>query len=217
MQPIPTPTIFAGNVVDPDAIQFASRKVAAVSGDARRALDICRRAVEIAENEQIRQDTVVSYPAHEHKMRGAVAQRVESVQNRVVIDTIKQAINEATSNPTQQFLKALPLASKVLLAAIFTRVRRTGLAESSMGDVMEEAKKLSQMASNVSIWGQTNSVFPRTLAMGIAAMELMEAGIIGLEYRRGERAGKIRLTLGSDELILALKDDIEVCELGFGS
>ena len=32
-----------------DAIQFASRKVAAVSGDARRALDICRRAVEIAQ------------------------------------------------------------------------------------------------------------------------------------------------------------------------
>ena len=40
-----------GNVVQPDAIQFAARKVAAVSGDARRALDICRRAVEIAEIE----------------------------------------------------------------------------------------------------------------------------------------------------------------------
>ena len=39
------------HVVDPDAIQFASRKVAGVSGDARRALDICRRAVEIAEGE----------------------------------------------------------------------------------------------------------------------------------------------------------------------
>ncbi|KAL3961629.1 hypothetical protein ACCO45_003152 [Purpureocillium lilacinum] len=40
-----------GNIVDPDAIQFASRKVAAVSGDARRALDICRRAVELAEGD----------------------------------------------------------------------------------------------------------------------------------------------------------------------
>ncbi|XP_014675258.1 PREDICTED: uncharacterized protein LOC106815324 [Priapulus caudatus] len=34
---------------DRDAIQLAARKVAAVSGDARRALDICRRATEIAE------------------------------------------------------------------------------------------------------------------------------------------------------------------------
>ena len=40
-----------GNIVDPDAVQFASRKVAAVSGDARRALDICRRAVELAESD----------------------------------------------------------------------------------------------------------------------------------------------------------------------
>ena len=38
-----------GNIVDPDAIQFASRNVAAVSGDARRALDICRHTVEIVE------------------------------------------------------------------------------------------------------------------------------------------------------------------------
>ena len=38
-------------VFDLDAIQLAARKVAAVSGDARRALDICRRSTEIAESE----------------------------------------------------------------------------------------------------------------------------------------------------------------------
>ena len=32
-----------------EAIELCARKVAAVSGDARRALDICRRAAEIAE------------------------------------------------------------------------------------------------------------------------------------------------------------------------
>ncbi|RCH80231.1 Origin recognition complex, subunit 1, partial [Rhizopus azygosporus] len=32
-----------------EAVEFAARKVSAVSGDARRALDICRRAVEIVE------------------------------------------------------------------------------------------------------------------------------------------------------------------------
>ena len=38
-------------IFETDAIILASRKVAAVSGDARRALDICRRAVEIAQRE----------------------------------------------------------------------------------------------------------------------------------------------------------------------
>ncbi len=42
-----------GDIVHPDAVQFAARKVAAVSGDARRALDICRRAVEIVESEAL--------------------------------------------------------------------------------------------------------------------------------------------------------------------
>ena len=32
-----------------DAIQLVARKVASLSGDARRALDICRRATEMAE------------------------------------------------------------------------------------------------------------------------------------------------------------------------
>lgn len=38
-------------IFDSDAIQLAARKVAAVSGDARRALDICRRSTEVAESE----------------------------------------------------------------------------------------------------------------------------------------------------------------------
>ena len=36
-------------IFDQDATEMAARKVASVSGDARRALDICRRAVEIAQ------------------------------------------------------------------------------------------------------------------------------------------------------------------------
>ena len=37
------------SVFDKDAIQLVARKVASLSGDARRALDICRRAAEIAQ------------------------------------------------------------------------------------------------------------------------------------------------------------------------
>ncbi|OMJ25364.1 Origin recognition complex subunit 1, partial [Smittium culicis] len=38
-------------VFEPDAVQLCARKIGAVSGDARRALDVCRRAVEIVQNE----------------------------------------------------------------------------------------------------------------------------------------------------------------------
>ncbi|RPB00380.1 hypothetical protein L873DRAFT_1788979 [Choiromyces venosus 120613-1] len=39
----------SGNMVDADAVQVGSRKLTAISGDARRALDICRRAIEMVE------------------------------------------------------------------------------------------------------------------------------------------------------------------------
>ena len=47
---------------DRDAIQLVARKVAAVSGDARRCLDICRRAIEIAvRNNTYVFDVIVPY------------------------------------------------------------------------------------------------------------------------------------------------------------
>jgi cell division control protein 6 len=42
-------------IVDVSAVQFCARKIAAVSGDMRKALDICRRAVEVVETEAKRQ------------------------------------------------------------------------------------------------------------------------------------------------------------------
>ena len=38
-------------VFEKDAIQLVARKVASLSGDARRALDICRRAAELAQRD----------------------------------------------------------------------------------------------------------------------------------------------------------------------
>ncbi|XP_025832150.1 origin recognition complex subunit 1 [Agrilus planipennis] len=51
LQEIITKRLLGTNIFNPDAVQLVARKVASVSGDARRALDICRRAVEIAQQE----------------------------------------------------------------------------------------------------------------------------------------------------------------------
>jgi origin recognition complex subunit 1 len=160
-----------GNIVHPDAVQFAARKVAAVSGDARRALDICRRAVEIAETEAITREadseTQPATPSRTGRNKIAAARRLDgagepdgnlparagqgsagaaSRKGVVTIATIKQAINEATSSPLQQALRALPLASKVFLAALLARIRRTGIGEAVLGDVVEEVKRLGLMS-----------------------------------------------------------------------
>jgi len=232
-----------GNVVHPDAIQFASRKVAAVSGDARRALDICRRAVEIAEAESLARaeeeddDKENDGPGTPSKRgRGKKTEsktlvRPQRKEHIVTIQTVKQAIAEATSSPLQQCLRALPLASKVFLAALLARIRRTGVQEALIGDVIDEARRLALMSEQspiheVLLGEITEAEAPskgklqpaaRVIAMEDAVMGLAEAGIVGVEARTGERARRVRLGVGDDEVNLALKDDDEVRGLGFNS
>lgn len=223
-----------GNIVDPDAVQFASRKVAAVSGDARRALDICRRAVEIAEkqaedqNNSVYSDTEMSELDAQTPSRSGRGKTQTVHQNgaknkvlpRVTIATIKAAINESTSSPIAQCLKALPLASKLFVAALLARVRRTGVAESSLGEVFMEAKRIADVAdfSAIHDFLVLDQKAPRLLAMGAAAMELVDAGLIIMDARtRGERAGKVRLKIAEDEVKSALMHDPETKDMGFES
>jgi origin recognition complex subunit 1 len=244
------------NIVHPDAIQFAARKVAAVSGDARRALDICRRAVEIAEAEAAEQEAEGEAgqpptPSRTGRNKGKAATRppkdggdAASVQQQsagpgkkkgeVTWGTIRIAIQEATDSPLQVALRALPLASKVFLAALLARIRRTGIGEAVLGDVVDEVKRLGLMSQlqpindegTTAATQQNHTLTPMKLKDGIsekanekaaralgiasAAAELTEAGIIGTEYRHGERVGRVRLGVAENEVRRALGVDEEV-------
>ncbi|KAF9889222.1 Origin recognition complex, subunit 1 [Aspergillus nanangensis] len=249
-----------GNIVDADAVQFASRKVAAVSGDARRALDICRRAVEIAEQaSNVAQDTIPEEaeslpptpsktPARREKSLGKqtpLAKGQSPQKNppqksqtagRVTIATIKQAIQEATSTPLQQSLRSLPLSAKLFLSALLARVKRTGISESTFGDIIDEAKRIADGAvavagaagAGVKDFLLAGGSSARVRALGFAAMELMNSGVLVLEHGGGraavgssaipnrDRSGKVRLRIGVEDVRLAFREDIEAKGLGLG-
>ncbi|OJJ49705.1 hypothetical protein ASPZODRAFT_12826 [Penicilliopsis zonata CBS 506.65] len=256
-----------GNIVDPDAVQFASRKVAAVSGDARRALDICRRAVEIAEqayealgvkkldidiDETIMEETesLPPTPSKTPARREKANERSKALNTkreptpqpnnsrvRVTIATIKQAIQEATSTPLQQSLRCLPLSAKLFLAALLMRVRRTGISETTFGDILDEAKRIADAAVAVAgaaggnvrqfLLGEGSGA--RVQALGFVAMELMNSGVIALEHgagiktlggslvsARGDRSSKIRLRVAAEDVRAAFREDTEAKSFGLG-
>ena len=215
-----------GSFVDPDALQFASRKVAAVSGDARRALDICRRAVEIAEEDN--EDDTAMPPTPSKKSKQKEHPESNRPLTKVTISTIKQAINEATNSPVQQYLRSLPLTSKLLLGALLARLRLSGTRETTMGEVIDQAKRLGgEVVGNTAVsdyllgrerYGSRSfSKTPRVIGMSAAAAEIAEAGIISLEMRKGERTGRIRLHVGEEEIRMALKEDEASKGMGFSS
>jgi origin recognition complex subunit 1 len=247
-----------GNVVDSDAIQFASRKVAAVSGDARRA-------VEIAESADLAMvkakgdagllggegtfdiDPIISTPTKsrkrgrkdlQHAQADATGTDGKLVVHRVTISTIKQAIQEATSTPFQQTLRCLSFPGKVFLSGLLARIRRTGLAESSLGDILDEAKRITMSAGAVTsaaISGPKafllNSHKNRMSGMGVALIELANAGILAVEGETsvrggrkgvghapgtGNRSGMVRLRIATEDVRAAFRDDAEARILGLG-
>ncbi|KOS20782.1 Origin recognition complex subunit 1 [Escovopsis weberi] len=203
-----------GNIVDADAIQFASRKVAAVSGDARRALDICRRAVELAESSEDNQGDPMT-PSKRTRENGAAGC---STRGRVTISTIKKAINEATSNPIQQHLRSLPLTSKLVMAALLLRIRRSGIAETTFGETLDELQRATTHSASRAAPGMAQILAGggkgRPSFVHTAALELVAAGLVNLEAHRADRSSKIRLAIADDEVKMALCDDADLKAIG---
>lgn len=80
-----------------DAVQLVARKVASVSGDCRRALDICRRATEIAEE-------------------------TNAKDLKVNFTHVNQALNEMFASPRVRAIKCCTRNEKLFLRAVASEV-----------------------------------------------------------------------------------------------
>lgn len=205
-------------VLEPDAVGFALRKVASVSGDARRALTICRRAVEIAEKEYLNNTDINETEKDE-----------EEQTFHVKITHISKAIFELVNSPTAQFLLSLLFASKLLLQAVLLRKRRSGLAENSLGDVIDEMKNSLTMMSTKQgsqalrgldlkttlmdllygsgLFDAKGKVNIRVLKFKQIVNELVENGILLQQNVAGERYRMIQLNVGEEEVSEILTRD----------
>lgn len=103
-----------------DAIQLVARKVAALSGDARRALDICRRATEIGEAEAA----------------------ANSQAPAVTMSHVQQALSEMISCTKVAAIKSCSKMEKLFLQSVCMEVERTGIEEVIFRGVYNQLKSL---------------------------------------------------------------------------
>ncbi|NWT19355.1 ORC1 protein, partial [Vireo altiloquus] len=105
-----------------DAVQLVSRKVAALSGDARRCLDICRRATEICEFARQKRTPEVVRMAH-----------------------VTEAIDEMFSSPYVNAIRNASLHEQIFLKAILAEFRRAGVEEATVQQVYHHHVALCRM------------------------------------------------------------------------
>ncbi|XP_043286628.1 origin recognition complex subunit 1 [Venturia canescens] len=99
------------SVFKKDAMELIARKVASVSGDARRALDMCRRAIEIAESNK---------------------------GDTVDLSDVQKVLNEMITNPKVAAIKYCSVMEKQFLQAVRSEIARTGVEESDFINVHQQ-------------------------------------------------------------------------------
>uniref|UniRef100_A0A8C5TY76 Origin recognition complex subunit 1 n=1 Tax=Malurus cyaneus samueli TaxID=2593467 RepID=A0A8C5TY76_9PASS len=105
-----------------DAVQLVSRKVAALSGDARRCLDICRRATEICEFARQKRTPEIVRMSH-----------------------VTDAIDEMFSSPYVNAIRNASLHEQIFLKAILAEFRRAGVEEATVQQVYRHHVALCRM------------------------------------------------------------------------
>lgn len=176
-----------------EAVEFAARKVSAVSGDARRALDICRRAVEIVE---ARHNTT-SKPTSSSSLSSTSNNNNNEIA-RVTIPTINQAIKEMLQSPFVASVQSYALHQKLFLVSVMHSIRQSGLGEVRFSDV-------AMYHIRACTW---SNIEPPTMSdLMQVCQSLGQARALVIEDGRTDLMMRISLNIATEDIKMGCKDD----------
>ncbi|XP_065507309.1 LOW QUALITY PROTEIN: cell division control protein 6 homolog [Caloenas nicobarica] len=180
-------------VLDATALQFCARKVSAVSGDARKALDVCRRAVEVVELE-VRSQTLLKPLSGGDSPASPVPRRVGLLHvSRVISEVFGDRLAAGGRGAPETF----PLQQKVLLCSLLLLARRLRAREVTLG-------KLHDTYSQVCRQQRLPAV---DQAECLSLVTLLESrGVLELKKAKEARLAKVSLKMEEAAVEHALQD-----------
>ncbi|XP_052455645.1 origin recognition complex subunit 1 isoform X2 [Carassius gibelio] len=123
LQQIITSRLNRVKAFEEDALQLVSRKVAALSGDARRCLDICRRATEICEHSGSQKNS----------------------SGLVGMSHVMEALDEMFSSSYIASIRCASVQEQLFLRAVIAEFRRLGLEEATFQQVFVQHQALCRV------------------------------------------------------------------------
>ncbi|XP_026535462.1 cell division control protein 6 homolog [Notechis scutatus] len=199
-------------VLDNAAIQFCARKVSAFSGDARKALDICRRAIEIVESDVKTQSIFKQMPASDSspmtsiKSHSKAAADSEVLKRRVGLCHISQVISDVygdrmATGSSYGDASSFPLQQKILVCSLLLLTKQKNTKEVNLGKLHEAYSRICQK----------QKVGPVDQSECLSLSALLESrGIVGLKKAKEARLSKVFLKIEEKDVEHALKDGVLV-------
>jgi origin recognition complex subunit 1 len=165
-----------------DAFVYVAKRVNNVSGDARRMLDVCRRAIDSVEMQ--------TKPGCKPK--------------EVTIMDVMRVLDSMVKSGKGFHLIKLPLQAKVTLISILTCTRRSGIAEIDLATILAHQKTLCRMqAIPIHLTLDTIS----TILSQLCALGLLIAVGTGAGNGKSGMYARFLLACQEDEVRLAFEQD----------
>lgn len=188
-------------IIRPGAIQFLAGKVASVAGDVRKALDVCRRAVELCEIQARRQTVLKPTSVSPRKSPRKSPKKPEAAPKMVDIPQVLAIFNEvygsrvisAVTNAPESF----SLQQKLLICCFLLLLRHAKSKDITLGKFHEVYTKVCRKRN---IPGMDQSEF-------LSLCTLLETrGMLQVKRAKEIRSSKVILRLNPEEAEQALGD-----------
>ncbi|XP_060075757.1 cell division control protein 6 homolog [Ylistrum balloti] len=187
-------------VMENSAIQFCARKISAVAGDMRKALDVCRRAVEMVETEVRSQQVLKS-----NSTMNSPSKQPPAVPKKISVMQISKVLSEVYGSSTATSgQESIPLQQKLVVCTLLLMVKEGRMKEVTMGKLQDTCTKVCkkrQMATHDSSEFQ-----------GLCTL-LETRGIIGIKKPKDGRLAKVSLKLNEKELEHTLQDKVLISSI----
>jgi len=201
-------------VITSRAVTFLAGKISSLSGDLRKALDVCRRALEMAETEARKQTLLKPMSGRslgssgtppKSPRKGYKTPKPQIQLGTVDLKEIMKVINQVYGSQLTASLgggasnNSLPLQQKLLMASLLLMVKKGKTKEVSLGKLMETYAKVCKK--------RKMGVPDESACVGMCEM-LESRGIVTYKSKKGisPRLAKVSLRLDEDEVAQAMQD-----------
>lgn len=183
------------DIFPPVTIQLLAAKVSAVSGDVRKALDIGRRVVEIAEQQQ-KAGEAISFK----ELGIDLGVKPVSISTPVQVSQVVKVLNNvygASQNLTEDIDDAFPLQQKIMLCTLMMMLKNDKNKDITIGRLHDV---YSRICSKRNILGVDQAEF-------VSICGLVETrGIIRIIDKKEPRLNKVQLQWDDEGVRAALLD-----------
>lgn len=186
-------------VFQPQALELCARKVAAESGDMRKALQICRSAIEMLEAEvgQFAHDgelssTVSDYSGAPNTPSGDISKQTNDI---VRVDHMAKALSKSYKSPVVDTIQSLPQHQQIILCSAVKYFRK-GKKDTTVGE-------LSRLYIDIC----KSILIPPVGTAELSSMcrVLSDQGLLKLGQSRQDKLARVTLKVDEADIVFALQ------------